>query len=99
MAFTMEGVETELGDTVFDVLLKTGKVVQHLPSDSVRVEFGTSRRVITFDSRGVRSGYPARTLYWRDPVIVAPLPGDRQWATIQAAARAMVQVLRGSPLL
>jgi hypothetical protein len=94
----MEGVETQIGDTVFDVLLKTGRVVQHLPSDSVRVEFGTSRRVITFNQNGVRSGYPARTLYWRDPVIVAPLPSDRQWATIQAAARAMIDVIRRSTI-
>jgi hypothetical protein len=90
MATTMDGAQVNVGDAVYDVILGTGTVTELTLDNRIKVRFSGVGREGTFTSGGVSGRWNARTLYWRDPVLVAPLKSDAEWARVRSICLAVV---------
>lgn len=94
MSVTMDGDAVSVGDQVFDVVYGVGTVAELLDNDIV-VSYASMRRRMTYNSSGVLRMKSARTLYWRDPILVAPAKADANWSKIRAVCMAVVAAFRG----
>lgn len=94
----MDGYEVAVGDRVFDLTNQWGTVEQLLVDNRFVVVFseGTTYRRITYSTSGISSRFRARTLYWHDPILVAPAKPDTGWLKIQQVCRAVIDALRVS---
>jgi hypothetical protein len=89
----MDGHDILVGDFVFDTVFNTGVVDRVIEGEKkFMVKFGN--RIQTYDSKG-NGNFGIRTLYWRDPVIVAPGKDDDTWAKTTQCAKAINAILRG----
>lgn len=93
MAATLDGYDVNIGDSVYDVAHGTGKVMELLVENRFRVHF-SSGQYFVFDSSGRTNRYPNRTLYWHNPVLMAPLKDDTKWASAAAICRTVAEQLR-----
>jgi hypothetical protein len=91
----MDGYAVVLHDTVHDVLHGAGKVVELLPTAGrFRVKFSSQPSPITYSNDGYASRYSQRTLYWRNPVLVAPFKDDKGWNKISPIISAVIAAFR-----
>lgn len=90
----MDGEVVNVGDVVYDLLFASGKVTALPTPGTMRVTF-TDGRTHTYTQDGKRARVNARTLYWRDPLVVTPQKSDAQWNMIPPILRAVVGVIRG----
>lgn len=75
----LDGFEVNNGDSLFDLTPRRGwGRVLKVYSDSVEVSF--PRGNITFNSLGRQSGTGVRTLFWHQPLIIAPPKYKDTWA-------------------
>lgn len=94
MSVDMDGAVVLVGDQVHDVVYGVGTVVELLDNRFV-VSYASMRRRMTYNSSGIASTKSVRTLYWRDPVLVAPAKDDVQWSKMRAVCMAVVAAFRG----
>ena len=81
---TLDNETVSVRDVVFDMLQGAGVVQQLLSEGKFTVSFGVDNtRVYTYSSLGVPVGRTQRTLYWHDPVIVAPPKNIGTWVFIK----------------
>ena len=92
---TLDGHQISLGDNVFDVALGPGVVKLLTDAGGVTVEFGRGR-VGSYGPGGVARRFNNRTLYWHNPVVVAPDKGISQWNILRDATTALAQSLRSN---
>jgi hypothetical protein len=90
----MDGDVINTGDKVYDVLFATGTVTAVVEgAGSFRVAF-TDGRTHTYTADGKRARVAARTLYWKDPVVVVPQKSDAQWDMLPPIIRAVASAIR-----
>lgn len=91
---TLDGSEVNIGDRVFAVGYGSGSVTELLTDNKFRVYFAISQRTVTFDSNGVMARMQARSLFWRDPVLVPPMKDEVMWNRIKPAIVALITAFR-----
>jgi hypothetical protein len=99
MATTLDRELVAQGDSVYAVGLGAGRVVELLLGDKMRVQFSTaggSGVTRTFDSSGVQTSAPFRTLYWHDPIVAVPLKNEAKWARAVPAVKAVLDLFRNT---
>lgn len=91
----LDGSSIVEGDVVYDILYGPGTVVQILPADRCLVRFAAAggQKSISYSSGGVSPRFPARTLYWHNPVIVIPSKREARWGSLRAAMTALRDAL------
>jgi hypothetical protein len=75
----MDGDTVNVGDKVYDVFYGDGTVSELLVDNRARVIFRTKPYGLVFGDNGVGVRYTQRTLYWHDPILMAPPKNVRLW--------------------
>jgi hypothetical protein len=87
----MDGCDVLIGDRVQDVIFGAG-VVDKINEDEGRFWVLMAGRNECYDSKG-NGRFGVRTLYWRDPIIVAPAKNETTWEQVSAIATAAYKIL------
>ncbi|ETD72661.1 hypothetical protein V757_02925 [Pelistega indica] len=86
----MDNYRVELEDTVYDIMLGTGRVVSLNEDGSFLVAFGTQR--MTYQKGGYFAG--VKRLFWADPVLlVPPKRATKKWEAIQRMISLMDELM------
>lgn len=91
---TMDGEAVKIGDEVYDILFGTGTVYELTVDNRLKVRFSGVGREGIYNTSGVSGRWNARTLYWRDPVLVPPVKSDANWTRIRAICLAVITEFR-----
>jgi hypothetical protein len=70
----LENEIVNVGDFVYDLILRTGRVTGITPQGSIEAVFGA--RTVTYSAGGFLAG--AKRLYWHDPVLIVPKKDDAE---------------------
>lgn len=83
-----DGEEIKIGDLVHDVAFGSGTVDAVLEGEGkIRVQFGP--RYYTYNTNG-QGHFPAKTLYWRDPIgSFIPSKNDVRWTLFEEMRKAV----------
>lgn len=92
MQHMMDGQLVELGDRVFDVAFGAGVVTYLAPDGGTTVTFDTNR-TIGYNAAGNTRRFTHRTLFWHNPIAVAPPKEGNNWAAVSASMKALAAVL------
>lgn len=91
---TLDNDPVLLGDSVFAVGYGVGRVTELLTESRFRVQFSMTNQSMTFDERGFMARARARSLYWQDPVVVAPAKDDGFWNALRPSIQSLAAALR-----
>lgn len=86
----MDGEVVKIGDRVFDLLYGSGTVNELLPVNRFRVTFPSKLHGLVYDVNGVGVRYTRRTLFWYDPVFVAPPKNPLLWDLLRPVIMKLV---------
>jgi hypothetical protein len=91
----MDGANVVVGDSVYDILYGPGTVQQLLPADRFLVVFAAvgGQKSFSYNSTGISPRFPARTLYWHNPVVVVPTKREARWGSLRVAITAIRDAL------
>lgn len=87
----LDNCEVLIGDRVFDTIFGAG-TVDRITEDEGKFWVLIANRNECYDSKG-NGRFGVRTLYWRDPIIVAPSKDEKTWEHISAIATAAYKIL------
>lgn len=87
----MDNCDILVGDRVQDVIFGAG-TVDRINEDEGRFWVLIANRNECYDSKG-NGRFGVRTLYWRDPIIVAPSKDEKTWERVSAIATATYKIL------
>ena len=88
-----DGAQIKPGDNVYDVAYGTGQVTQVKENEQrFVVVFGS--RQFTYQLNGCNGQFPAKTLFWRDPISgFVPMKDDATWAKFVELRAVMAKVM------
>lgn len=79
----MDGEAILVGDFVFDMQHGGGAVTAlHVPDGLLMVRFSSIPITFKYKENGVRDGASNRTLFWRNPVVIAPTKSETVWGEL-----------------
>lgn len=89
--------QVRVGDIVFDVSATrgTGRVV-NITAKGAEVQFGNGGPRFIYKTDGAQLGRSRPTLFWHDPIFVAPMRNETLWKQQKDMALAMRKVLEGA---
>jgi hypothetical protein len=92
----MDGDTVVVGDTVFDIVYGPGAVEQLMPADMFQVRFSstTGTKSVSYKGTGKSNRFPTRTLYWKDPFLIAPTKNEARWVGIRQVMLAVLAAMR-----
>lgn len=88
----MDNAEINIGDSVHDIVFGTGIIKRLVPEENkFWVSFGPNS-LRSFNTAGF-GNFTERTLYWRNPVLMAPRKDGNSWDQIIKITNAVSQAL------
>ena len=89
----MDTHEIKAGDSVYDISSKRGlgRVIR-VGDGRIEVSFGAGSR-ITYSASLVQIGASHRTLYWSEPIIMAPPKNRAEWSGFESALSGFIKLV------
>lgn len=88
MTHTMDGSPVIKGETVYDTAFGVGVVSTLLPDKTFVVKFLDGRQA-GYALNGTTNRFNVRTLYWHNPVVIAPPKETKNWDILIEAVKAI----------
>jgi len=90
----LDGSVVKVGDRVHVLGRGEGKVTEAVSTSCVVTQ--PNGVFFRYSDNGVQNGSTHRTLYWRDPVVIAPLKDEEGWNKLVIAMREISKLFRSA---